>query len=158
MGAGTDNYLPKWSSNTLTSTSTVYDDGTNVGIGTNNPSSYKLQVNGSLGATTKSFIINHQRISGSYLIHGSLEGPEHGVYIRGKTETNVIELPDYWEWLINKDTISVQLTSIGKHQKLYIEKIENNKVYINCGLFEKINCYYFIQAERKDVVPLKVII
>jgi hypothetical protein len=33
----TDNYLPKWSSNSLTATSSIYDNGTSVGIGTNNP-------------------------------------------------------------------------------------------------------------------------
>lgn len=43
-GSGTTNYLPKWTSATnLSSTSNVYDDGTNVGIGTSGPS-YKLDV------------------------------------------------------------------------------------------------------------------
>jgi len=45
-GNGTVNYLPKWQdSNTLTSTSNVYDDGTNVGIGTAAPG-VTLDVNG----------------------------------------------------------------------------------------------------------------
>ena len=34
---GTDNYLPKWSSNSLTGTSLIYDDGSSIGIGTNSP-------------------------------------------------------------------------------------------------------------------------
>jgi hypothetical protein len=33
----TDNYLPKWSSNVLTATSKIFDDGTNIGIGGNSP-------------------------------------------------------------------------------------------------------------------------
>jgi len=47
-GSGTANYVSKWSdSDTLTS-SLIYDNGTNVGIGTTNPGSYKLNVNGSV--------------------------------------------------------------------------------------------------------------
>lgn len=42
-GTGTNNYLPKWNSNALTGTSLVYDNGTNVGIGTSAPG-YKLDV------------------------------------------------------------------------------------------------------------------
>jgi hypothetical protein len=32
--SGTDNYIPKWSSNTLTTSSNLFDNGTNVGINT----------------------------------------------------------------------------------------------------------------------------
>ena len=50
-GAGTSNYISKWSdSNTLTS-GIIYDDGTNVGIGTSSPSS-KLGVSGVITATS----------------------------------------------------------------------------------------------------------
>jgi hypothetical protein len=66
----------------------------------------------------------------------------------------VIELPEYWTWLIDEDSITVTLTSIGKHQKLVVEKIENNKVYITGEA--KINCFYMINAERKDVEKLEV--
>ena len=46
LSGGTANYIPKWtSSNSLSSTSLIYDDGTNIGIGTNIPSK-RLHVNG----------------------------------------------------------------------------------------------------------------
>jgi hypothetical protein len=52
----------------------------------------------------------------------------------------------------------VDLTPIGKHQKLYVEKIEDNRVYINTeGLFSSsISCFYTVWGERKDVGKLDV--
>jgi hypothetical protein len=51
LSGGTTNYLPKWTSaNALSSTSLVYDNGTNVGIGTASPTNGKLDVQTS-GAT-----------------------------------------------------------------------------------------------------------
>ena len=44
-GTGTTNYVPKWTGSTALGNSLIYDDGTNVGIGTASPS-YKLDVNG----------------------------------------------------------------------------------------------------------------
>ena len=46
-GGGTVNYVSKWTGNTALGDSIIYDDGTNVGIGTNTPSS-KLDINGSV--------------------------------------------------------------------------------------------------------------
>ena len=46
VGSGTTNYVAKWdSSSGLSSTSLIYDDGTNVGIGTTTPTE-KLEVSG----------------------------------------------------------------------------------------------------------------
>ena len=115
-------------------------------------------ISGALNAATKSFIIPHPTKKKHLLKHGSLEGPEFGVYVRGKVNGNVIELPDYWSKLIDPDSITVQLTPIGKHQKLYVDRIEDNKVYIgNEGLFAgKIEAFYMINAERIDVNKLDV--
>ena len=53
-----------------------------------------LEVVGEFSATTKSFDIEHPTKEGKRLIHGSLEGAEHGVYVRGRLKgENEIKLP-----------------------------------------------------------------
>lgn len=135
--------------------------GSRVGIGIATPS-YKLQVSGSFGATTKSFIINHPTKPNKYLVHGSLEGPENGVYVRGYTNSNIIELPEYWSGLVHEDTITVQLTAKGRNVR---GKIRNYAVdSVNIDYIRLItdseddvyDLYYYVQAERKDVAKLTV--
>ena len=129
-----------------------------VGIGTSTPG-YKLEVNGSFAATTKSFVIPHPTKPGKKLRYGSLEGPENGVYVRGKLKgTNTIELPEYWTKLIDPESITVNLTPIGKHQKLYVADISDNKVTVEIdGFFGgEISCFYTVFAERIDVEKLQV--
>ena len=127
-----------------------------IGIGTTSPS-YDLEVNGEISATNKSFVINHPTKPGMKLRYGSLEGPENGVYVRGKlVDENIINLPDYWTGLVDDSTITVNLTPIGKKCNLFVDKIEQNKIYIKSGIFQKINCFYTVFAERKDIPSLKV--
>jgi hypothetical protein len=118
---------------------------------------------GNLVATSKAFDIPHpspeKKEQGMRLKHGNLEGPEHGVYFRGRQlNDKEIELPEYWRDLVDPDSITVQLTSVGSHQNLYVKEIKNNVVYIGNGnLFSnKIDCYYFIQGERKDIDKIQV--
>jgi hypothetical protein len=126
-----------------------------VGIGVSNPQ-FELEVNGEISATNKSFVINHPTKPGMKLRYGSLEGPENGVYIRGISTSNIIYLPDYWLGLVDYNTITVHLTPIGKNNSHYFLKCEDNKVYIGTSLFKKINCFYSIWAERKDIPKLTV--
>jgi hypothetical protein len=118
---------------------------------------------GNLTATSKAFDIPHpnpeKKEQGMRLKHGNLEGPEHGIYIRGRQlNDKEIELPEYWKDLVDPDSITVQLTSVGSHQNLYVKEIKDWVVYIQNGnLFSnKIDCYYFIQAERIDVDKIEV--
>jgi hypothetical protein len=127
-------------------------DGAN---GLNMESVFTVDISGNLSATTKSFDIEHPTKEGMRLHHGVLEGPEHAVYIRGKSNSYIIELPDYWEGLVHEDTITVQLTPIGGQNDMWIENIEDNKVYINCEREMK-QYFYFIQAERKDIERFEV--
>jgi hypothetical protein len=93
------------------------------------------------------------------LQYGSLEGPEHGVYVRGKLEnSSVIQLPEYWTKLVDPNSITVQLTPIGRDQKLYVDDIRDNKVYVRNDSFfvNEIRCFYLVQGERVDVEKLAV--
>jgi hypothetical protein len=119
------------------------------GSGTN----FYVTANGDLSATSKSFLIPNKSKSGYMLRHGSLEGPEHGVYHRGRlNNNNIIILPDYWEWLVDENTITVQLTPMGKFQKYIIEDISINQIKIsNENDTEEISCFYIIHGERKDI-------
>ena len=106
----------------------------------------------------KGFDIKHPNKEGQRLRHICLEGPEAGVYIRGRlTETNVIDLPDYWRGLIDPESITVSLTQIGSSQDLIVERIEwGKRVYVRSGNASAIDCYYTIQASRIDGEPLIV--
>jgi hypothetical protein len=65
-------------------------------------------------ASIKTFVIDHPSDPARYLVHGCLEGPEAGVYYRGRGEivvSNVeITLPDYVHKIATDFTI--QLTPI----------------------------------------------
>lgn len=123
----------------------------NVTTGNALDTSGNVNIVGNLYATTKSFVIDHPSKPNMKLQYGNLEGPEHGVYIRGKIHNNnIIELPDYWVDLIDEETITVQLTSIGSRQNIWVDNIIDNKIFLNSDS-SCIKCFYFIQAERKDV-------
>lgn len=121
--------------------------------GTAGGSNFYVTANGDLSATSKSFLIPNKNKPGFMLRHGSLEGPEHGVYVRGRLyNTNIIQLPDYWKWLVDENTITVQLTPIGTFQKYLVESISTSEIEIsNLENSENINCFYIIHGERKDI-------
>ncbi len=109
-------------------------------------------------ATSKLFDIPHPTKEKKRLVHACLEGPENGVYVRGRlTGKNVIELPDYWRGLVDPASITVSLTQIGSSQDLIVDKIEwGSKVVIRSGSASNIDCYYTVNATRKDIAPLEV--
>ena len=86
-----------------------------------------LQVNGHLKADTKSFDIPHPIKKGKRLVHGTLEGPEFGMYQRGRLKSNLtmeeIPLPAYWGKLVSDYT--VQLTPHGNYNVWLVEKHRN---------------------------------
>lgn len=100
----------------------------------------------------KPFDIPHPTKKGWRLRHVCLEGPESGVYYRGRlTDNNIIELPEYWIGLVDPESITVTLTQIGYSQDLIVEKIEwGRKVVIKSGTGSNIDCYFLIHGERID--------
>jgi hypothetical protein len=115
-----------------------------------------VYIGGSLVATSKSFLIDHPTKPGMSLQYGSLEGPENGVYVRGRlTNVSVIDLPDYWTGLVNEDTITATLTPVGQYQELWIQSIINNQVVVG-HTGNSVDCYYTVYGERKDTGKLIV--
>ena len=113
----------------------------------------------------KGFDIKHPTKEGHRLRYICLEGPEGGVYHRGRiTGTNIINLPDYWKDLVDIDSISVQLQPIGRQQNLVIQEIDEDFIVIvedstNIDLItdlSTIDCFYHVYGERKDVDGLVV--
>ena len=113
---------------------------------------------GNVLSAKKDFDITHPTKEGWRLRHVCLEGPEAGVYYRGRLKgSNIIELPSYWKGLVDENTITVQLQSIGKHQNLVIESFNNEYVVIEIGANQNfltneilIDCFYHVYGERKD--------
>jgi len=99
--------------------------------------------------TLASFDIPHVKKKNTRIRHIVAEGPEPGIYIRGKLEgTNIIELPEYWDGLVDPDTITVTLTQIGTSQDLIIQEISGSVVILKSGTGERIHCFYEVWAAR----------
>ena len=109
-----------------------------------------VNISGCIGK--KNFDIPHPTKEGWRLRYVCIEGPSADVYVRGKlNNSNVIELPEYWRRLVDPETITVNLTPVGTHQELYVDKIEwGTRILIknNCG--SGVNCYYTVYGERAD--------
>ena len=109
-------------------------------------------------ALGKAFDMPHPtKGKGHRLSHACIEGPEIGVYYRGRVRNEkVIMLPPYWKGLVYEDSISVQLQPIGAHQDVIVKRWDDEKIYLQSKGGMPIDCFYHVYAERKDVNPLHV--
>ena len=118
-----------------------------------------LQVNGHLKADTKSFDIPHPIKKGKRLVHGTLEGPEFGMYQRGTLKSNLtmeeIPLPAYWGKLVSDYT--VQLTPHGNYNVWLVEKHKNMfEIKTNADALDGAwKCEWLVIGRRNDY-PLEV--
>ena len=110
-------------------------------------------------------LVHPTKGEGHRLRYACIEGPEAGVYYRGRLkESNVIHLPYYWKDLVHSDSITVQLQPIGSNQNLVIQEFNNEFIVIaedstNTDLItdlSTIDCFYHVYGERKDINPLIV--
>ena len=104
-------------------------------------------------ATKKPFDIKHPTKKGWRLRHVCVEGPTADVYVRGVVEdSDIIELPDYWEGLVDADTITISLTPIEEYQELSAQLLEcNSKIKVSNNLGKVGKYSYLVFGERKDV-------
>jgi hypothetical protein len=162
---GTSGYLGKFTNASSLNNSIIYQNGTDVGIGTTNPG-YKLQVSGSFGATTKSFRIDHPNKPNWSLEYGSLESPYHGVRLTGRDKivkgVGIVILPNYLKDLIHDDiNLNIQITNIKHSKTIYIDKIDllNNQFIVKADRSKSLGDLHFfwtLTGVRKDVENLVV--
>jgi hypothetical protein len=146
-GSGTSTYIPLFTSGGTAVTDSIMSQVSDIII-----------VSGSIKALTKSFKIPHPLDpQNKYLEHGSLEGPEHGIYQRGRGSGYglvEVELPNYFHALSEND-ISVMITP-RINAGLYVSESNSFsfKVKRIKGSFlrkEYIEFDYFVIGERKDI-------
>jgi len=145
-GGGTQYKIPMW-----TNSSSLGDS-----IITQNSTATQITVDGNFRATTKSFLIDHPSFPGKLLEHGSLEGPEHGAYVRGRASGInyvTIQLPDYWKDLVEED-YSIYITSRCNSSLFVVSQSQNSFKISRTGLLFlrkiKIEFDYYCVGDRKD--------
>ena len=97
-------------------------------------------------------MVHPSKGEGHRLRYACIEGPEVGVYFRGRTQDNEIVLPNYWKDLVVIDSITVQTQPVGSAQDIIVKSWDDNKITLE-GVTD---CFYHVYAERKDVNPLVV--
>ena len=123
-------------------------------IGAHLSGSITTSVGGRSGGA-KPFDMPHPSKDGYRLRYVCVEGPENGVYFRGRVvNKNVINLPDYWKDLVDHTTISVQLQPIGAHQNVIVKRVEPTQIHLQAQGGMPINCYYHVFGERQDIERL----
>ena len=117
-------------------------------------------VSGSTGSfSVKPFNIPHPSPDkeGMRLVHACLEGPQKGVYCRGRVIVRKeIFLPPYWKDLVDWTTITVNLTPVGSHQSVIVKRFDKDKIYLQSNGGMPIDCFYHVYGTRKDIAPLPV--
>ena len=102
-------------------------------------------------SSRKPFDIPHPTKKGWRLRHVCIEGPEAGVYFRGKLKNDkIIPLPEYWKKLVDVDTITVQLQPIGAHQDIIVRRWDAEKIELQSKSSIPIHCFYHVYGERQD--------
>ena len=104
----------------------------------------------------KPFDMEHPSKGKGYrLRYACIEGPEVGIYYRGRLKNQKkIVLPKYWKDLVDIDSITVQLQSIGVHQDIIVKRWDDENIFLQSQGALPINCFFHVFAERKDIEKL----
>jgi hypothetical protein len=98
----------------------------------------------------KSFDIAHPTRKGKRVRHVCVEGPESAIYIRGKLDgSHTIDIPEYWQGLVDYDTITVSLTPFGRSDtSIHVKEITSDKIIISSDHLVQVKCFYQVWANR----------
>jgi hypothetical protein len=104
--------------------------------------------------TNKAFIIDHPVDKERYLVHVCLEGPEAGVYYRGKGEitngvSQTVFLPDYVDALATDFTVQITPIYNGKmNNVLQVTEVADNQFEV---YGENSKFYWIVHGTRNEV-------
>ena len=122
---------------------------------------YDISNNEVVYNTSKTFVINHPTDSNRYLVHACLEGPESGVYYRGRGEiTNhrscTIHLPPYVANLATNFTVHLTpiadpttfRPTLGSTRVYYTTEVHDNQfdVFGENGQF-----FWIVHGQRQEI-------
>jgi len=116
---------------------------------------YEISYNNALNCSfDKTFIIDHPDDSAKYLVHACLEGPETGVYYRGKGtitngESTLVALPKYVDNLANDFTVQLtQIRSTTNNTVLQSSKVANGQFTVYGG---NSSFFWLVYAKRSSI-------
>jgi hypothetical protein len=120
------------------------------------PSTYEITTD---IAAAKTFVIPHpEKPETDYLIHACLEGPEAGVYYRGKATTEgytcVIPLPSYVSKLVKKNSETIQLTSVsgGIRGQVWVDDVKSDySSFSVVSTVPRCSFYWTFMATRETI-------
>lgn len=100
-------------------------------------------------SAAKNFIIDHPQDQSKYLIHACLEGPEAGVYYRGKAYVDhvaTIELPKYAQAF---DDFTVHITPINNPSRFMVSEVHDNKFTVS--IEEPSYVHWMVMGSRSSI-------
>ena len=70
--------------------------------------------------------------------------------LHGRTQKNLINLPEEWEKLVDLSTVTVHLTEVGAKQGLVVKRVQGLEVHLQTqGM--PVDCYYMIMGDSLDI-------
>jgi len=126
-GSGTANYITKWSGTSAITNSLIYDNGTNVGIGTTSPDTYQLGGKFVVAAATSAFYFNDA--NNRLVLDGAGTARDLTFYFRYSNSAS-FQTDSYFKFLINS-TEAMRITSNGKVGIGTTNPTEKLNVYTN---------------------------
>jgi hypothetical protein len=108
-------------------------------------------VNGLAGTGTKSFIEPHPTDSSKVIKYVSIEGPEAGVYFRGKGRfvhgVAVVDVPDYFSMVATEEGLSVHVTPIGDFAQVAVTRLGLDAITLKAT--RDVEFFYTVNSVRK---------
>ena len=65
------------------------------------------------------------------VVYGSTNSPENTVFVHGRTNKPIIDLPEEWGEIVNWKSVSVQVTPYGLQQNLIVRRVDKEKLEVH---------------------------